>query len=131
MDHSKIVSQKERSRRGLNALCFIWSMLLSIPLLGVLFAMFLIFSLAGIVLGKSAQRLKDLGWIGLGTAIGIAGMVVELLWMGAGWWAPALALSMLLNFLIMKKIVFGPLKHISMVHYKIEVVEVAIVTRVD
>lgn len=86
--------------------------LMTVPILGVLIGAFLAIRTVAIIFARSGQLAKDLG-LAVGTiVVGFAGMFAAVWALTSGHGVLALIADFLLNFWILRGVVFGRLAHI-------------------
>ncbi|RDU95256.1 hypothetical protein [Trinickia dinghuensis] len=109
---AKTISSGEAVKRAASVQQICLAALLTIPLFGMIIGALLALRTATIVFVRSGQLGRDLFVAGLGTVIGFAGMCIAFWMMVRGHAVWGLAGDFLLNFWILRAIVFGKLIHI-------------------
>lgn len=110
---TKTISREDTLKR-VNTVRYVFlAALMTVPILGMLIGAFLAIRTVAIIFARSGQFAKDLG-LAVGTVVvGFAGMFAAAVWgLMSGHGVLALIADFLLNFWILRGVVFGRLAHI-------------------
>lgn len=118
MENHKVVSEEAQIQRAKSSMKFtlfaMFVVCLSIPIANILFGMFFVFWLAMAIMGRSARRAADFGWLALGACLCLFGFFLPAIFDGPtasgmlfGW-----SLEAALNVAVAVFIVLGRLGHL-------------------